>query len=123
MQNKLIAALKPKYTAFPIELLLPFLLDFLTGFLSKCNQDNPAEAAWSHIDNNSYTARAAMRLGLQEWNKTATDDQKIAFGTSLTMANDILGEFRALGQAQILNEVANAQQGNDEAEAIVSQLI
>lgn len=64
-----------------------------------------------------------MRLGLQEWNKTATDDQKIAFGTSLTMANDILGEFRALGQAQILNEVANAQQGNDEAEAIVSQLI
>lgn len=64
-----------------------------------------------------------MRLGMQEWNKTAGDDAKIAYGSSLMLANDILGEFRALGHAQVLNEVANAQQGNDEAAAIVSQLI
>jgi len=114
---------KPKYGAFPIALLIPFLIDFLTGFLSKCGDDNPVQSAWEHLDRNSYTARAAVKLGLDEFYETNDDFERPRYGLQVSFRNELIGEMRAMGETSLKEEVESAAEADHNVTTQLNQLI
>ena len=125
MQQELMRAMseKPKYGAFPIALLIPFLIDFLTGFLSKCGEDQPVQAAWEHLDRNSYTARAAVRLGLDEFYAVNDDYDRPRYGLQVSFRSEVMSTMRAMGAEALKAEVESSVEAEHNVTTQLDQLI
>ena len=105
MKNLLQAGLEQKYGAFPVALLIPFLVEFLGGFLSKCGADDPAQAAWEHLESDSLFARAVIRLGTKEFYKAYPDENRMSYGQTIGFVQDFCVQCKVVGKEAVLTEV------------------
>ena len=98
-------------------------MDFLGGFLSKCGEDDPAEAAWQHLESDSHTARAAVRHGIRQFNSANPNEKKMSYGQTLAFTRDFTATCRAAGREAVLQEISAETDADTLVEVQISNLI